>query len=377
MGVSDTMQGMRMTSSLFSRLRPALAASGLLAAFALTVAQAAPVATLVAQPAQGPGLQRLDGVLQPMKQATLAAQVGGNVLVLAVKPGDMVRAGQLVARVDGREAQAQLQSGQAGVSQAEALLRNARLQAERNQTLLRQGFLSQAAVDQSDTQLKAAQAGLQQAQASRQQAALASGFTAITAPFDGVVLATHVEAGDLASAGRAIATLYAPGAMRAVVQVPASLADSARQAAAVSVLLPDGRRITPASRQLLPMADAVSQTVEWRLALPPADAGARSMPGQAVQVQWQAAPAAAQSGASGSSPAPPAGAPVLPMAAVLQRGELTAVYVASQQRFVLRAVRTGALRSGGGIEVLAGLKPGERVAADAVAAGLAGATPAP
>jgi len=60
---------------------------------------------------------------------------------------------------------------------------------------------------------------------------------------------------------------------------------------------------------------------------------------------------------------------------VLQRGELTAVYVVQGEQFVLRTVRTGA-RAGGQVEILAGLKPGERIAADAVRAGLDQARPA-
>jgi len=346
----------------------------LLGATALPAQAARPVPTVVAQATAAAGQQQLDGVLQPVRQATLSAQVGGNVLALAVKAGDPVRAGQLVARVDERDAQAGLLRGEAGVAQAEAEMRNARLNAERSQALKAQGFLSQAAVDQADTQYKAAQAGLQQAQAGRAQAALARGFTTVTAPFDAVVLATHLEAGDLAAPGRPIATIYAPGALRAVVQVPASLASSARQAASVQVQLADGRLLVPTARQLLPTADAVSQTVEWRLDLPvPADAAsAPLLPGQAVQVRWQAAAVAAAAAAS-----VPAGAPVLPAAAVLRRGELTAVYVAQGPRFVLRAVRLGASRGAAGVEVLAGLRPGERVAADAVSAGLADAVPAP
>ena len=69
--------------------------------------------------------------------------------------------------------------------------------------------------------------------------------------------------------------------------------------------------------------------------------------------------------------------PVLPLAAVLQRGERSAVYAVQDGRFVLRPVRLGAPQGEAGVEVLAGLKTGERYATDAVKAGLAGAVPAP
>ena len=360
-------------------LLPSVAAwsvAGLLAAGAALPAWSAPVATALAAASAVDGQRTLDGTLQPVRQATLASQVGGNVVTLAVKAGDRVRAGQLVARVDEREAQAAVLRSEAGVAQAEAEARNARLAAERNRELRAQGFVSQAALDQAETQYKAAQAGVQQAQAGRSQATLQRGFSTINAPFDAVVLATHLEAGDLAAPGRAIATIYAPGALRAVVQVPASMAAAARTATTVQVELADGRRVVPSTRSLLPGADPVSQTVEWRLELPATtatatgtpDAGAL-LPGQAVRVFFQGAEGVATSGKAANAPL------VLPAAAVLRRGELTAVYVAQAQQFVLRAVRTGADR-GTGVEVLAGLKPGERFAVDAVAAGLAGAVPA-
>jgi len=308
----------------------------------------------------------LEGRLEPLRQATAAAQIAGNVVALLVKAGDRVRAGQVLARIDERDATAGLLRSEAGVSQAEAETRNARLGMERTRDLRAQGFVSQAALDNAETQLKAAQSGLQQAQAARSQAALARGFAAVLAPFDGTVLATHLEAGDLAAPGRAIATLYAPGQLRAVVQVGLSSAAVARTAARVDVELPGGQRVVPERKTELANADAVSQTVQWRLDLPPA-ATAGLLPGQVVQVQFSGAMPVATAVDTSLR---------LPAAAVLQRGELTAVYVAQGERFALRAVRLGSPSGGDGVAVLAGLRTGERVAADALQAGLIGARPA-
>ncbi len=345
-----------------SPFRAALAAW--LAASTLAAAAATAVPTVVVQPASAVGAFELEGSLQPLRQSTVAAQVGGNLLLLAVKAGDRVNAGQLLARIDERDTQAGLVRGDAGVAQAEAEFRNARLQAERSRELRGQGFVSQAALDVAETQLQAAQAGLQQAQAGRTQAALARGFTAVTAPFDAVVLATHVEAGELAVPGRALVTLYAPGQLRAVAQVPASRAALAGAARQVEVQLPDGRWVVPVARQVLPSTDAVSQTVEWRLDLAPASS-AGLQPGQNVRVRFAGAPAAADAAAR----------LVLPASALLRRGELVAVYAVQGRQFVLKAVRLGADRGAAGVEVLAGLKSGERVALDPVAAGLTGAAP--
>jgi hypothetical protein len=150
--------------------------------------------------------------------------------------------------------------------------------------------------------------------------------------------------------------------------LPLSRAQAARAAREVQVLLPDGRVLVPQRRTELPGADAMSQTVEWRLDLAPPAATATAaealMPGQPVRVRFVGAAAAAS------------GAPLsIPAAALLRRGELTAVYAVAEGRFVLKAVRTGAPVAGQ-VPVLAGLKAGERIAADAVKAGLAGARPA-
>jgi RND family efflux transporter MFP subunit len=306
-----------------------------------------------------------EGTLEPQQQSVIAAQVSGVLRQLAVKAGDRVKAGQLLARIDERELAAGLAAGDAGVAQAQAALAQARQNAQRTRELRAQGFVSAAALDTAQAQLDAAEAALAAAQAGRQQAAVARGFTAITAPFDGVVRATHAEAGELATPGKLLLTLYAPGRLRASVMLPLSRAEAARAAREVQVLLPDGRALVPLRRTELPGADATSQTVEWRLDL--AATADPLLPGLPVRVRFAGATAA-----PGAAPTPL----TVPVAAVLRRGELTAVYAAAEGRFVLKAVRTGT-PVGGQVPVLAGLKAGERVAADAVKAGLAGAVPAP
>lgn len=342
------------------RLLPVLlAATALLGA----TVRAEPVATAVLQAAPAHTGFVLTGTLQALQQSTLAAQTAGNVVELAVKAGDRVRAGQRIARIDERSAAAALAGADAAVAQAQALLAGARTQAARTRALEGQGFVSGAALDAAETALRAARAGQDQAQAARTQALLARGFATVTAPFDAIVLATHVEAGELAAPGRALATLYAPGRLRAVAQLPASRSALARAASTVQVQLPDGRWVTPTTRSELPSADPVAQTVEWRLDLAP-EMAAGFAPGQSVQLRFAGA---ADAGSA---------RPLLPASALLQRGELSAVYVVQDGRFVLRPVRLGAVQGDAGVELLAGLKSGERYAVDAVRAGLAGAQPA-
>jgi RND family efflux transporter MFP subunit len=307
----------------------------------------------------------LDGVVEPVKQSTVAAQASGRISQLAVKAGDRVRAGQLLAIIDDRESQAGLQRSRAQTAQAEAEFRNAQAQAQRTRELQAKGFVSKAALDTAEAVHKAAQAARDQASAGQRQAAIAQEFTRVTAPYEGWVLETLAQPGDLAIPGKPLLTLYAPLPLRAVVHVPASRAATARAATQVEVQIPDGdgggQWIVPVARTMLPAADPVAQTLEWRLELPAAAAHTVA-PGQQVHVRFAAGPQRRL---------------VVPAGAVLRRGELTAVYVASPDGagFMLKAVRLGADHGVGGLEVLAGLNAADAVALDPVKAGLAGARP--
>jgi multidrug efflux pump subunit AcrA (membrane-fusion protein) len=111
----------------------------------------------------------------------------------------------------------------------------------------------------------------------------------------------------------------------------------------------------------IPSADPGSGTTEIRIELPGGAApGADWVPGRHVRVAFELTSAQQ--------------ALVVPAASLLFRGELVGVYVATDSGFVLRAVRVGQ-RSGDSVEILSGLREGERIALDPVRAGLKGAMP--
>jgi len=300
----------------------------------------------------------LDGVVQPVKQSTVSAQASGRIASFVVKAGDKVKAGQLLATIDDREASVGQQRSQAQVDQADADLRNAKANFDRTKDLQAKGFISQAALDTADAQLKSAKAQRDQASAAIRQSSLAQGFTRVTAPFDGWVLQTDAQAGDLAVPGKPLLVIYAPLPLRVVVQVPASRATLVGQAANVQVqageALPDAW-ITPSATSVIPSSDPVSQTTEWRLELPAAQS-AGLVPGLQVRVKFSAPAAANRSLLA------------VPEQAIVRRGELTAVYVKNGDVFTLRAVRLGQKLGADGTEVLAGLKAGDVVALDTVRA---------
>lgn len=335
--------------------------SGLvLSVFAVQAGPRVPVVALGAR-AVSTGYE-IDGVVEAVRQATVSAQATGRVATLQVKVGDKVRAGQVLATIDDRDTQTGVARSQAQVAQSEAELANAQANVQRTRDLRKQGFVSQAALDVAESQFKAAQAARAGAGAGAQQARLAQSFTQITAPFDGYVLETLAQAGDLAVPGKPVATVYAPQPLRVVVQVPASMAQTARTAKSIELQVSGSgdaaQWVAPASQQGVTAADPVSQTLTWKMDVP-AGVAAQMMPGQQTRVRFVGGAAQRM---------------VVPQTAVLRRGELTGVYVATDKGFVLKAVRLGAAH-GDSVEVVAGLKAGDAVAANAIQAGLAGAMP--
>ena len=338
-------------------LRPAaLSAASLMASAALLPVLAQPSVPVVRLGAQSVSTgYEIDGVVEAVRQATVSAQATGRVASLLVKVGDKVRAGQVLATIDDRDTQTGVARSQAQVAQAEAELANAQANVQRTRDLRKQGFVSQAALDVAESQYKAAQAARAGAGAGAQQARLAQSFTQVTAPFDGYVLETLAQAGDLAVPGKPVAVVYAPQPLRVVVQVPASMGAQARNAQRIELQVGDAW-VQSAAQQGVTAADPVSQTLTWKMDVPAA-ASAQMLPGQQTRVRFVGGSAQRM---------------VVPQAAVLRRGELTGVYVASDKGFVLKAVRLGS-QHGDRVEVLAGLKAGDAVAANAIQAGLAGA----
>lgn len=165
------------------------------------------------------------GFVVAQRRAAVASKATGRLLELNVREGSRVKAGELLARLDASDVQAQYAVALAAVGQAQALaaqgtalLRqsqvefgNAEAELARTRRLQDQGFLSQQALDAAQRRLDAARAGVASAQAgvaqgqsgiTQAQAQLAvqrvnQGYTEIRAPFEGVVLAKNANVGDL------------------------------------------------------------------------------------------------------------------------------------------------------------------------------------
>ena len=337
---------------------------GLALALAAASSGAAPAAlathTVQAQGSHAP--QAFDGVVEAVRQTTLAAQVAGAVVQLDVKVGDRVAAGQLLLRLDARAAdQATLAQEAQGLA-AKAALDLAQQDLARQRQLLQQ-FISAAAFERAEAQFKASQAQLQAQVAQTQAARAQGGFYVLRAPFAGVISELPANLGDMATPGRPLVTLYDPSSMRITAAIPKGLA----AASSVRLEVPGSTEPAPSARTLqwLPAVDARSNTVQLRAELP---AGTGSLaPGMFARV-WLAAASPAKAASSAADASDRTRSVSVPLSAVVKRAEMTGVYVLdAQQRPLLRQVRLGPV-SGSQVEVLSGLSVGDRVALDPQAA---------
>ncbi|WP_298604238.1 efflux RND transporter periplasmic adaptor subunit [Zoogloea sp.] len=297
-----------------------------------------------------------EATIEAVRQATVAAQVQGRVLEARADAGARVRQGDVLMRIDTREADQAVAAAAANVAAAQARLVDARAALERTRSLRARNFVSAATLDQAQAAFDAARAQHAAAEAGRAQADASRGFATVTSPLTGVVAQRLTEPGEMAQPGRPLMLIYEPGALRAVADVPQQqLASLGRGALQAKVEFPEsGRWLDAASVTVLPAADPRTHTARVRVVLPADAAGV--VPGMAARVHFVV----------GSAPRL-----TVPAAAVLRRGEVTGVYVADGKGgFSLRQLRVGSTLDDASVEVLAGLSGGETIALDPVRAGL-------
>jgi len=296
----------------------------------------------------------VEGVVEAVRQSTLAAQIAGRVVALSVKAGDTVKAGQVLMQIDPRSAVQAEAATQGQAREARANLVNAKAKYERSQRLFAEKFISHAALDQAEAEYIAAEAQVVTAAALAEQSTTSKSFTTIAAPYNGVVASTEVELGDMATVGKTLITVFDPHELRVSATLPQAVLAKADLGAPVSIEIPTWNRTLAARRvTVIPVADTRTHTTRVRLDLPES---AGLMPGQYARASIVIGRARVLA---------------IPQSAVLRRSEVTAVYVLDAKDHVqLRQIRIGEAAGDGQVEVLAGLNAGERVMTEPIRAGI-------
>ena len=169
---------------------------------------AVPVLTEQASLSTFDGVFSANGNFKAVRQIDFSAEAPGRIVALMVKEGSIVRAGQVLARIDNQVASADLQNAQASVNQA-------RRDLERYQTALASGGVTQKQVDDARLQLQNTQARYTQASKNVQN-------TLLRSPIDGIVNAKYVEVGAYLAAGNKLFEIVNISRLKLVVNVPES-----------------------------------------------------------------------------------------------------------------------------------------------------------
>ena len=267
-----------------------------------------------------------------------------------VDVGADVERGQLLARLDPAEQQADLDAATAAVAASESQLRVATATFERQRTLLSNGFTTRVAFDQAQEGLQNAEASLQDAKAQLGRAKDALGDTQLRASAAGVITARKLEIGQVVDAGQSVFTLAQDGDRDAIFNVDERilLGDTERGEVALRLLSDPNVTALGHVREISPAVDTKSSTVRVKVAIqnPP-----RAMTlGSAV---------------AGTGKFRSVAQIILPWAALMAMGSKPAMWVIdpANNTASLKRVTIGGYEAGAVI-IKEGLRPGERVVVD-------------
>lgn len=322
-----------------------------------------------------PASYEATGTVRARTTSTISSKVMGYVQQVSVQVGDHVREGQSLITLDARDLDVSLrraESGRAEVQSAIPELENATAAAAANLDLAQTTFkrmeelaakksISNQELDEASARLKAAQANHEMMRSRRAQvsskiatveqevraAGIMREYAKLAAPFSGVVITRTVEPGNLATPGVPLLTIEQDGLYRLEASVDESKLTSVRVGQAVEAVIEAAsqdahRKLNARVSEIVPSVDSASRSYIVKLDLPATPQLRTGMFGRAIF------PLGVQKVVA------------VPLAALMERGQLQSVFVVEDGVAHTRLVTTGR-RTGNAVEVLSGLNAGDKV----------------
>ncbi|WP_246786840.1 efflux RND transporter periplasmic adaptor subunit [Bradyrhizobium sp. USDA 3458] len=137
------------------------------------------------------------GTVSPLNTATIRTQVQGTLESVDFVEGQEVKRGQVLARIDQRVYEAQVDQADAALVRDQASLKNAKANLARTRPLADRGFATQQALDTQNSQVAQGEGTIQLDQAALEAAQTQLSFTTITAPLDGVTGIRRIDPGNI------------------------------------------------------------------------------------------------------------------------------------------------------------------------------------
>jgi len=298
---------------------------------------------------------RATGTFVADESSGVAPQVPGQIIETPVDVGDRVDTGQVIVRLDDRDARLRLAQAEAGLQQAEAQAQNIQSEAKRSAELFQDGILARSEYERSTTQLATSQAAVAQARAQVDVAKKAVEDSIIRAPFAGHISARPIAVGEYVTPASQVATVVRIQPIKLELQVPESGAVKMRTGMPVAVEVAGypGAKFNGvvSARNVAIDPNSRAMTVEAKFA----NLDSRLTPGMFGNAEVHL---------PGSERAV-----LVPQAAVVQiaNGESSGVYIIDGDNARIRVVQVGDVQPGEEqarmVRVLSGLDAGALVAA--------------
>ncbi len=284
------------------------------------------------------------GVVRSRIEAKISPKLNARIVEITVYPGNKVKKGDIIARLDGRDLQAAYNAASAALTAAEAQATQANTEQKRYTILYDKQAVTRQNYESVLAQAQVARAMANQAANAALQSKVMLSENVLYAPFDGVVGERLQEPGDMGLPNQPIVTLHKPEDLRFEASIASHCVAPIKLDMEVKVrfdTLP--QTIAATVDEITPEIDPQTRTQKIKVNLPNIEGLQQGQFGWlelACTVDQQAL--------------------LVPVTAIVYYGQLQAVKVVEGQRLITRHVRTGK-RYGEQVEVLSGLHEGETI----------------
>jgi RND family efflux transporter MFP subunit len=283
------------------------------------------------------------GTVRPVSVTTIGARLLARVVEVNLKAGQVVKAGDVLVRLDDVDLRARLQQSAAALNVAKSARVQAEADANRAAALVKSNAISQQEHERAVTALKSADAELIRAKELINEVQATLDWATVRSPIQGIVIDKKVDAGDMASPGQMLATLFDPKRMQLVASVREAHALRLKVGQPIKVQIENFNMLSTGTiSEIVPEAESNSRTFQVKVTGP--------------------CPEGIYSGMFGRILIPLGDEQILviPRQAVQSIGQLELVNVATDGAVSRRAIRLGR-KVGEDVEVLSGLREGELV----------------
>ncbi len=183
--------------------------------------------------------RRYPSIVRPAEESKLSFEVDGRLKEITLEVGQRITRGDTLAEIQPVSLELQVQQSKAALDEAESAFKNAEADYKRKEELLKSGFVTQAAFDQSSSTLNSTAAQVEQAKKQLDIATENLGKSKLIAPFDGVVSSVDVESFSQVSPGQTVLGLYSESAFEIAFTVPAAIINAVSVGDGVTVNVTD------------------------------------------------------------------------------------------------------------------------------------------